>query len=240
MLIRCLLIRKGGSHIDIENKTYHFMPNEKGHYVAEVSDKKHIACFLRVPEAYEVYDENDAVDMGAMAVENMVTPDRLPDTYRDVPVGQLPTKASKLLEQEHKARLTPPPPKQSEEYDIKVEEVDSELENMDENDTVTMDMAEIEEEEEDLLEIQDEPLPHTISPADQNDQVDQSSLPDESQEVVNEVAAPKEDVETIDINPDDMSDQELRKQCKDLEIPFGPRTKREDLIAKLVEYSESA
>ena len=61
MLIRSIIIREAGTHIEVPNADgtphtpYSFMPNEKGDHVASVKDKAHIARLLSITEGYEFY-----------------------------------------------------------------------------------------------------------------------------------------------------------------------------------------
>jgi hypothetical protein len=54
MNIECIIRRKGGSIITLSEKTYHFVPQEDGRHIAEVTDENHVERFLRVPEAYRI------------------------------------------------------------------------------------------------------------------------------------------------------------------------------------------
>lgn len=57
MLIRCKIERKNGSTTTMDGITYHFQQaGPRGEHVAEVSNKKHIARFLAIAEAYEIVD----------------------------------------------------------------------------------------------------------------------------------------------------------------------------------------
>lgn len=58
MMIRCTLIRKGGTVVTIDDEIYHFKPHmdSQGHHVAEVTNTKHIGRLLGITEAYEVSD----------------------------------------------------------------------------------------------------------------------------------------------------------------------------------------
>lgn len=60
MKLQCKLHRKGGTRIDLHGTQIHFKPNEAGHHVAEVTDKKHIERLLAIPEAYCIYDPETA------------------------------------------------------------------------------------------------------------------------------------------------------------------------------------
>ena len=62
MTIKCLLKREGGTKVDIDGVEYHFAPNEDGDHVCEVSNKKHIARFLSIPEGYEIHGSDDDSD----------------------------------------------------------------------------------------------------------------------------------------------------------------------------------
>lgn len=63
MKIECTLKRKGGTHVDLEGKDYHFKPEavngviETAH-VCEVATKSHIKTFLAI-DAYQVFDGAD-------------------------------------------------------------------------------------------------------------------------------------------------------------------------------------
>lgn len=62
LIIECLLIRKGGTQVDIGDKTiYHFKDDGNGAHVATISNPEHIGILLGIREAYRVY--------GAAAVE---------------------------------------------------------------------------------------------------------------------------------------------------------------------------
>lgn len=59
VLIECLIKRIGGSIVDLPGETYHFKPASglfHEPHVALVTDRDHMACFLRVPEAYALAD----------------------------------------------------------------------------------------------------------------------------------------------------------------------------------------
>ena len=53
MLIKCKLNREGGSKIKIGGVEYHFVPDDNGDHVAEVTNEAHANRFLEISEAYE-------------------------------------------------------------------------------------------------------------------------------------------------------------------------------------------
>lgn len=59
MKIRCKLVRKDGTPVQIGTTTYHFKPDADGVHVADVKDPKHIKIFLNIPEAYAEYGKPD-------------------------------------------------------------------------------------------------------------------------------------------------------------------------------------
>lgn len=57
MKVKCLLIRAGGTKVEIAGVEYHFQPDAKtGDHVCEVKDNKHLARFLSISEAYEIWE----------------------------------------------------------------------------------------------------------------------------------------------------------------------------------------
>jgi len=52
MKIICKLKRAGGTKVELGKTTYHFVEDKDGDHVAEVTDEKHIARLLSIPEAY--------------------------------------------------------------------------------------------------------------------------------------------------------------------------------------------
>lgn len=63
MLIKSLIKREGGSHIQFgqegnQEVSYHFKPKAKdGDHVCDVTDKKHIQQLLSIQEGYEIADD---------------------------------------------------------------------------------------------------------------------------------------------------------------------------------------
>lgn len=62
MKIRCKLEREGGTPVTLDETEYRFVPDANGAHVAEVKDKAHVARLLAIPEAYEIYDEEEAAN----------------------------------------------------------------------------------------------------------------------------------------------------------------------------------
>lgn len=58
-LVQCLLEREGGTEVDIFGITCKFLPNEKGHHVAEISSNKVYKRLMSIPEAYCDYDPHN-------------------------------------------------------------------------------------------------------------------------------------------------------------------------------------
>lgn len=52
MKIICKLKRAGGTKVELGKDTYHFVEDKDGDHVADVTDEKHIARLLSIPEAY--------------------------------------------------------------------------------------------------------------------------------------------------------------------------------------------
>ena len=56
LIIECMLIRKGGTQVDMGDKTiYHFKDDGTGAHVATISNPEHIGILLGIREAYRVY-----------------------------------------------------------------------------------------------------------------------------------------------------------------------------------------
>ena len=56
MLVRSLLERDGGSIIELDDKSYHFKPEEMGGpHLCEVDDDKHFARFISITAGFEMY-----------------------------------------------------------------------------------------------------------------------------------------------------------------------------------------
>lgn len=54
MKIECILLRPGGTLVELPGKTYHFAPQDDGRHVADVSIEAHIERLLSIPEAYRL------------------------------------------------------------------------------------------------------------------------------------------------------------------------------------------
>lgn len=64
MKIECLLIRPGGSKIDLDGKTYHFKPQADGSHVADVTDKDHARRLLGITEGFSAVVDDAGADDG--------------------------------------------------------------------------------------------------------------------------------------------------------------------------------
>ena len=82
MKIECILQRKGGTHVEMPGKSYHFAPQDDGRHVAEVTNESHIERFLSIREAYRIMRSP-----GAAAVEETLAP--AVDDGADAPVGNV-------------------------------------------------------------------------------------------------------------------------------------------------------
>jgi hypothetical protein len=60
MKIECLARREGGTAVNMGSAVYHFLPDETGRHVAEVTDPKHIANFATIPEGFVLEGEPQA------------------------------------------------------------------------------------------------------------------------------------------------------------------------------------
>lgn len=54
MKIECILLRPGGTFVELPGKTYHFAPQDDGRHVADVKIDAHIERLLSIPEAYRL------------------------------------------------------------------------------------------------------------------------------------------------------------------------------------------
>ncbi len=55
LTIQCLLIRKGGTVVELGQNVYHFAPNAAGDHVAEVADADDAGVLLGIREGYKLY-----------------------------------------------------------------------------------------------------------------------------------------------------------------------------------------
>lgn len=53
-VFECILKRPRGTQIDMNGTTYDFQPDEQGRHVAAVSDPRHVAVLLTIPEGYRM------------------------------------------------------------------------------------------------------------------------------------------------------------------------------------------
>lgn len=62
MLVRSLIERPEGTRVTVRGVAYHFKENNPGGpHIADVEDRHHLACFLSIPEGYEVVVDQDPV-----------------------------------------------------------------------------------------------------------------------------------------------------------------------------------
>ena len=66
MKLECILLRPGGTFVELGENTYHFAPQEDGRHVADVDIEAHIERFLSIPESYRIY--RTAADQAAEPV----------------------------------------------------------------------------------------------------------------------------------------------------------------------------
>lgn len=71
MKIECTLKRKGGTHVDMPGKKYHFEPQEDGRHIAEVEDDAHIERFLSITEAYRIARAPGAAPVASIATAGL-------------------------------------------------------------------------------------------------------------------------------------------------------------------------
>ncbi len=57
MKLNCILLRSGGTHIDLDGVEYHFATDKDGNHSCDVTDKQHLKILLAIPEAYEIADD---------------------------------------------------------------------------------------------------------------------------------------------------------------------------------------
>lgn len=55
MKIQCILLREGGSKVELDGLEYHFEPVADGCHVAIVANDNHADRFLAIPEAFKLY-----------------------------------------------------------------------------------------------------------------------------------------------------------------------------------------
>lgn len=69
--IQCLLIRQGGTKVELEGSAYHFHPGNdpagQGRHICFVENKAHAQRFMQIPEAYALADDAEEVRLTAAA-----------------------------------------------------------------------------------------------------------------------------------------------------------------------------
>lgn len=94
MKIVCTLLRQGGTVVDFDEKfppaaKYHFKPEtDGGPHVTEVTEKKHIARLLSIPEAYEMYDPDAVIEAAPQTDAPQETDAVAAPPTGDVPLDQ--------------------------------------------------------------------------------------------------------------------------------------------------------
>lgn len=76
MLVRCKLIRKGGTVISMADGTeYHFRPERvTGNHVADVTNKAHLTRLLGITEGYELHDPHATLQADVAEIVPKETP----------------------------------------------------------------------------------------------------------------------------------------------------------------------
>lgn len=77
MKLECILIREGGTFVNLGEATYHFAPQEDGRHVAEVNNEAHIERLLQIPEAYRIYRTNPIQEPQPVIVPPADEPDEI-------------------------------------------------------------------------------------------------------------------------------------------------------------------
>lgn len=62
IIMKCLLIRQGGTKIDLDGVNYHFKDDGLGNHVATIDNMKHVTRLAGIPEAYEIFGSAVATD----------------------------------------------------------------------------------------------------------------------------------------------------------------------------------
>lgn len=73
MKIECKIKRKEGSRSEMDGIKYHFLPNEAGAHVCDVSDNGHIKRFLSIA-AYDIYDPEGKIKAKIAASKQAAAP----------------------------------------------------------------------------------------------------------------------------------------------------------------------
>ncbi|MDO8983019.1 hypothetical protein [Cypionkella sp.] len=62
IIMKCLLLRLGGTKIDLDGTHYHFRDDGLGNHVATIDNMKHVSRLAGIPEAYEIFGSATATD----------------------------------------------------------------------------------------------------------------------------------------------------------------------------------
>ena len=68
IIMKCLLLRLGGTKIDLDGTHYHFKDDGLGNHVATMTNMKHVSRLAGIPEAYEIFDGGAAETDAATAL----------------------------------------------------------------------------------------------------------------------------------------------------------------------------
>jgi hypothetical protein len=79
MKIECVLKRKGGTHVEMPGKKYHFAAQDDGRHIAEVENTDHIERFLAIPEAYRIARAPGSKHDQSQASASLASTVKLPD-----------------------------------------------------------------------------------------------------------------------------------------------------------------
>lgn len=89
MKIECILIREGGSVVEIGGATYHFRPSaaDGGKHVAVVNNPLHAARFISITEGYRMVDEPEGAAQAPPVQDPAEPPPSIDDMDRDALVA---------------------------------------------------------------------------------------------------------------------------------------------------------
>lgn len=96
--IQCLLIRQGGTKVELEGSTYHFHPANdpagQGRHICFVDNKAHAQRFMQIPEAYALADDAEEVGLTTGAPVIATTGNPAPASVDQADTGAPPAQAT--------------------------------------------------------------------------------------------------------------------------------------------------